>query len=209
MVMFAVAVVIIHYSVKQRDIIRSVWGSVSPTQQKICRHAGVLFTLSLFFLNLVQVWEFPGRIGASQTLTSGIEVLRQDAQPGDRVYIALFQDFAPAYFYAPELRYSQGMDPMLTFLANRDLYWLYHHTLYNPERICDAEECVVGEKSVHDVVRHAYGARYVLYEYPLEFEGDRNLVDKFQIALEHDPRFVRLYDERSEHTRVRVFRVEE
>jgi hypothetical protein len=95
--------------------------------------------------------------------------LRKHASPGDRVVLPVFHTFATAYFFMPELSYSQGMDPTFSLLASSSAFWLLQNAVRHPETICPLPECTDASDTVdvYSVLRDTYDARFVILDYPI------------------------------------------
>jgi hypothetical protein len=134
--------------------------------------------------------------------------VRTRAIAGDKVYLPLFHTFAPAFFYVPSLRYSQGMEPTLSYLADQRLYWLSQHALLAPDRICAQRTCEQSEWSVYEVIHDEFGAKFVLIDYPSSLEGNQvNIVNKLLESLRADSRFEVFYDETIGYSHMVAFEV--
>lgn len=124
----------------------------------------------------------------TQLFADVFSTLKDVSSPGDKVYVAQFHVFAPAYFYVPELQYSQGMESTFTMLADRELYWLSVHTLVAPDTICPRPTCALAEYTPFDVVHDRYGARFVIREVPNQKTGP-DVATATRRPFE-DPRFI-------------------
>lgn len=93
--------------------------------------------------------------------------LEAEAQPGDTVFHAHWDNFGPLFAHDRAQRYLGGMDPIFQFAHSPGLYW--EHFFLSADLIqeytCDAWPCYEGTATdAWDAIRHHFGARWVVVE---------------------------------------------
>jgi hypothetical protein len=127
----------------------------------------------------VELTAFP-----ANTLVEAADWLAANTPPGDVVFHARWDNFGPLLAHNRSNRYLSGMDPVFQYSHDARLYWEFFWLSANihDRWTCDAFPCHEGTATdTHEVVRHHFGARWVLVQ-PL-----RN--PKLTLFLLEDPRF--------------------
>jgi hypothetical protein len=111
-----------------------------------------------------------------ENLRPAIAFLARRAAPSDVVYHAFWKPFAPLYYFRPDGRYIEGLDPI----------FLYR---FDPALFAGMLAVYRGTASdAHRVVAHDFGARFVFVR---KFEEERPMA----LGLAKDPRFVLIYQD--------------
>ena len=110
--------------------------------------------------------------------------LEAEAEPGDTVFHAHWDNFGPLFAHNRTQRYLGGMDPIFQFTHDPGLYWEYFFLSGDlvQEYTCNAWPCSDGQATdTWYAIRNHFGSRWVVVE-PV-----RN--PKFTLHLLDDPRF--------------------
>jgi hypothetical protein len=103
----------------------------------------------------------------SDTMAEVASFLEQEAQPGDTVFHAHWDNFGPLFARNRTQRYLGGMDPIFQFAHDPGLYW-EHFFLSGDlvqEYTCDAWPCYDGKATdAWEAIRHHFGSRWVVVE---------------------------------------------
>jgi hypothetical protein len=123
--------------------------------------------------------ELRAQIGSAERIERtrpAIAFLSQRAAPSDVVYHNFWRPFAPLYYFRPNGRYIEGLDPIFLYRFDPGLFAgmlsVYRGTASDPYR----------------VVAHDFGARFVFVE---KFAKERAMV----LGIARDPRFVLIYQD--------------
>jgi len=87
------------------------------------------------------------------------EVLRANAEPGDKVFFVAFHLYTSAYFYAPHLRYANGIAPAFTYVSSRELFDLLQsmwaqESLVGCEAVASTIRCMDGVQAYNMLKKH-------------------------------------------------------
>jgi hypothetical protein len=115
--------------------------------------------------------------------------LEAEAEPGDTIFHAHWDNFGPLFAHDRTQRYLGGMDPIFQFAHDQGLYWEHFFLSADlvQEYTCDTWPCYDGQATeTWYAIRHHFGARWVVVEpartpkLTLRFLGD----PRFALALE-------------------------
>ena len=126
--------------------------------------------------------------------------LEREAQPGDTVFHAHWDNFGPLFAHDRTRRYVGGMDPIFQFAHDPGRYWehFFLSADLTQEYTCDAWPCFEGTATpTWEAIRRHFGARWVVVE------PARN--PKLTLHLLDDPHFALALETRHEA----VFRIVE
>lgn len=91
--------------------------------------------------------------------------LADNAQPGDVVFHAHWDEFGPLFARNRQVRYLGGMDPIFQYAHDPGLYWEHFYLSADlvVEYTCDAFPCYEGKATATwPAIRDHFGARWVL-----------------------------------------------
>jgi len=89
---------------------------------------------------------------AGADVRPGLAAISARADPGDVVWHASWDDFAPLFHFAPRLRYVTGMDP----------WWLVAHDPEDARAYALAGAGHLDDASLHEALTGRFGARFAL-----------------------------------------------
>jgi hypothetical protein len=93
--------------------------------------------------------------------------LESEAEPGDTIFHAHWDNFGPLFAHDRAQRYLGGMDPIFQFAHDPGLYW-EHFFLSGDlvqEYTCDTWPCYDGQATdTWWAIRHHFGARWIVVE---------------------------------------------
>jgi hypothetical protein len=104
---------------------------------------------------------------APDTMAGPAAFLTQNAEPGDVVFHAKWDNFGPLFARNRSSLYLGGMDPIFQFAHDPRRYWefFYLSADLTTEWTCDAYPCVSGVATdTYRVLRERFGARWVVVE---------------------------------------------
>ncbi len=78
------------------------------------------------------------------------------ANPGDRVYHSMWDEFPVLFFYNQNLRYISGMDPTFFYKADPELAMTYQDLVYNASTTADL---------AYDFIHNRLQARFIIIDY--------------------------------------------
>jgi len=136
----------------------------------------------------VELVAFPG-----DALEDVADFLARSSRPGDVVFHARWDNFAPLFARNRVNTYLGGMDPIFQYVHDPRSYWEYFYLSadVNTEWTCDAYPCPNGVATdTHTVIRDHFGARWVLVE------PRRN--PRLSLYLLEDPRYELAYETQRE-----------
>jgi hypothetical protein len=117
--------------------------------------------------------------------------LEANSAPGDIVFHAHWDNFAPLFASNRRNHYLGGMDPIFQFAHDPALYWEYFYLSGDlvTEYTCDAFPCHEGTATeTHVAIRDHFGARWVLVEPRRNPKLTAELLGHPGFALAHETR---------------------
>ncbi len=186
-----------------------VHGTISEVRSVFHKNKKIFITFIIFFVvvlfisrtvNLLHILKKAPQYTIQLATT---EKLREYAPIGSTVFIPRFGMFPELYFYAPEYRYTSGMDPMFTYAHDKEIYWrMYHAT--RAENICGEKNCIEPDMDTYTFITRTLGANFmIMNEKYFRNSNGTNL----KTVIEQDPRFKLIFTD-SEFPNMKLYKLE-